>query len=223
MRRCQEVERMLTQYLPARGRKVRILATLGPASATPEMIGKLFRAGADAFRINMSHTPHDKMRELVATIRNVESSYGRPIGILVDLQGPKLRLGAFALGFLARFHRLAAHMTDTDGKNAMRLHRVVIRRADQTHQHIAVIVDVAILRHLQRRPEAEIAPVPATLLPRSRSSWVNFSIIPIANIKPALGPPTPEILKSTSIGNLAVVPTKIPIAGLPSPSDAGSS
>ena len=46
----------------------------------------------------MSHTPHDKMRELVSTIRNVESSYGRPIGILVDLQGPKLRLGAFAGG-----------------------------------------------------------------------------------------------------------------------------
>ena len=46
----------------------------------------------------MSHTSHDKMRELVATIRNVESSYGRPIGILVDLQGPKLRLGAFAEG-----------------------------------------------------------------------------------------------------------------------------
>ena len=62
------------------------------------MIRKLFEAGADVFRINMSHTPHDKMRELVQTIRNVEISYGRPIGILVDLQGPKLRLGAFAEG-----------------------------------------------------------------------------------------------------------------------------
>jgi pyruvate kinase len=62
------------------------------------MIRKLFEAGADVFRINMSHTPHDKMRELVKTIRNVESSYGRPIGILVDLQGPKLRVGAFAEG-----------------------------------------------------------------------------------------------------------------------------
>src|SRR6202041_2467369 len=59
---------------------------------------KLFEPGADVFRINMSHTSHDKMRELVATIRNVESSYGRPIGILVDLQGPKLRLGSFAEG-----------------------------------------------------------------------------------------------------------------------------
>ena len=79
-------------------RRIKILATLGPASSDSAMIRRLFEAGADVFRINMSHTSHDKMRELVKTIRNVESSYGRPIGILVDLQGPKLRLGAFAEG-----------------------------------------------------------------------------------------------------------------------------
>src|SRR3954471_19950338 len=79
-------------------RRIKILATLGPASSDSAMIRRLFEAGADIFRINMSHTSHDKLRELVATIRNVESSYGRPIGILVDLQGPKLRLGTFADG-----------------------------------------------------------------------------------------------------------------------------
>ncbi|KIZ43078.1 MULTISPECIES: pyruvate kinase [Rhodopseudomonas] len=79
-------------------RRIKILATLGPASSDSAMIRKLFEAGADVFRINMSHTSHDKMRELVKTIRNVESSYGRPIGILVDLQGPKLRVGSFAGG-----------------------------------------------------------------------------------------------------------------------------
>ena len=79
-------------------RRIKILATLGPVSSDSAMIRRLFEAGADVFRINMSHTPHDKMRELVATIRNVESSYGRPIGILVDLQGPKLRLGSFTDG-----------------------------------------------------------------------------------------------------------------------------
>ncbi len=79
-------------------RRIKILATLGPASSDSAMIRKLFEAGADLFRINMSHTSHDTMRELVKTIRNVESSYGRPIGILVDLQGPKLRLGSFAEG-----------------------------------------------------------------------------------------------------------------------------
>ncbi|UFZ01392.1 pyruvate kinase [Bradyrhizobium ontarionense] len=79
-------------------RRIKILATLGPASSDSTMIRKLFEAGADIFRINMSHTPHDKLRELVTTIRSVESSYGRPIGILVDLQGPKLRVGTFADG-----------------------------------------------------------------------------------------------------------------------------
>lgn len=81
-------------------RRIKILATLGPVSSDSASIRKLFEAGADVFRINMSHTPHDKMRELVSTIRNVESSYGRPIGILVDLQGPKLRLGNFENGFV---------------------------------------------------------------------------------------------------------------------------
>jgi pyruvate kinase len=79
-------------------RRIKILATLGPASSDSATLRKLFEAGADLFRINMSHTSHDKMRELIETIRNVETSYGRPIGILVDLQGPKLRLGQFAGG-----------------------------------------------------------------------------------------------------------------------------
>ena len=79
-------------------RRAKIVATLGPASSTAEMIGKLFAAGADVFRINMSHTSHERMRELVAMIRGVEQDTGRPIGILVDLQGPKLRLGSIAGG-----------------------------------------------------------------------------------------------------------------------------
>ena len=78
-----------------RQRRTKIVATLGPASSDRAIIAKLFAAGADVFRINMSHTSHDKMRELVTTIRAVESEYSRPIGILVDLQGPKLRLGTF--------------------------------------------------------------------------------------------------------------------------------
>src|SRR5436309_122698 len=78
--------------------RVKVLAPVGPASSDGAMIRRLFEAGADVFRINMRHTAHDKVREWVATIRNVEGSYGRPIGILVDLQGPKLRLGSFAEG-----------------------------------------------------------------------------------------------------------------------------
>ncbi len=79
-------------------RRAKIVATLGPASSSPDMIARLFAAGADVFRINMSHTSHDRMRELVTMIRSVEQDTGRPIGILVDLQGPKLRLGTFTGG-----------------------------------------------------------------------------------------------------------------------------
>ncbi len=79
-----------------RNRKVKILATLGPASNTPEMIEKLFLAGADVFRINMSHTSHELLRTLHGHIRTVEQKVGRPIGILADLQGPKIRIGTFA-------------------------------------------------------------------------------------------------------------------------------
>ncbi len=81
-----------------RQRRTKVVATLGPASSDRAVISRLFEAGADVFRINMSHTNHDKMRELVTTIRAVEADHNRPIGILVDLQGPKLRLGAFTDG-----------------------------------------------------------------------------------------------------------------------------
>jgi len=79
-----------------RQRRTKIVATLGPASSEPAQIARLFEAGADVFRINMSHTPPDRMRALVRAIRDVETDHGRPIAVLVDLQGPKLRIGAFA-------------------------------------------------------------------------------------------------------------------------------
>jgi pyruvate kinase len=79
-----------------RNRSVKIIATLGPASSSPEMIETLFIAGADVFRINMSHTSHKMLDELHAAIRGIEAKRDRPIGILADLQGPKLRIGTFA-------------------------------------------------------------------------------------------------------------------------------
>ncbi|WP_225026370.1 pyruvate kinase [Xinfangfangia pollutisoli] len=79
-----------------RHRNVKIVATLGPASNDYEMIRALFVAGADVFRLNMSHGTHDDIRARHAIIRKVEQDLGRPIGILADLQGPKLRVGAFA-------------------------------------------------------------------------------------------------------------------------------
>ena len=88
---------MATSVEP-RSRKVRILATLGPASRSPEMIERLFRAGADAFRVNMSHGNQADHAQTIETIRALEKMLGRPTTILVDLQGPKLRVGTFADG-----------------------------------------------------------------------------------------------------------------------------
>lgn len=79
-------------------RKAKIVATLGPASADAATIESLFDAGADVFRLNFSHGTHDDHQAHVATIRDIEQRRGRPIGILLDLQGPKLRIGTFADG-----------------------------------------------------------------------------------------------------------------------------
>src|SRR5476649_633819 len=76
-----------------RQRKTKILATLGPASNTPEKMRALFEAGVDVFRINMSHTDHPMLNRMVADLRALAESVGRPVGILADLQGPKIRLG----------------------------------------------------------------------------------------------------------------------------------
>ena len=81
-----------------RSRRIKIIATLGPASADRAAIADLFEAGADVFRINMSHASHEALRERVTIIRSLEMEYGRPIGILADLQGPKLRVGEFEAG-----------------------------------------------------------------------------------------------------------------------------
>jgi len=92
-----------------RQRSAKIVATLGPSSSSPDQIRALFEAGVDVFRLNFSHGTHDDHRARFTAIRRVETATGRPIGILADLQGPKLRLGTFAEGPIelaagARFH-----------------------------------------------------------------------------------------------------------------------
>jgi pyruvate kinase len=88
----------VTKAISPRPRKVRVLATLGPASNSPEMIATLFEAGADAFRINMSHGDQQSKIAVIQAIRAMEKDFGRPTTILADLQGPKLRVGKFAAG-----------------------------------------------------------------------------------------------------------------------------
>lgn len=89
---------MTNTLLPPRTRKVKILATLGPASSDAKTIRKLMLAGADAFRINMSHGDQKQKAKLVEHIRALEKEFHRPTTILFDLQGPKLRVGHFEGG-----------------------------------------------------------------------------------------------------------------------------
>lgn len=81
-----------------RYRQTKIVATLGPASGDPEMMEKLFHTGVDVFRMNFSHGTHDDHHKNLQTARALEKKFDRPISILADLQGPKLRVGKFKAG-----------------------------------------------------------------------------------------------------------------------------
>ena len=103
----------MTVRTEPRRRRVKVLATLGPASASLDMIRALHAAGADAFRINMSHGTPDARASLIANIRALEKETGRPLTVLADLQGPKLRVGRFA-GGAVELVKGAAFVLDMD-------------------------------------------------------------------------------------------------------------
>ena len=102
-----------------RNRKVKIVATLGPASSSPEMLDRLVHTGVDVFRINMSHSTHEKARELHAAVRFCEHKNRHPLGILYDLQGPKFRLGEFDGGraFVSKGDTFVFDRTEAAGTN----------------------------------------------------------------------------------------------------------
>lgn len=83
-----------------RNRNAKIVATLGPASSSEDVIRRLFLAGVDMFRMNFSHGSHEEHQVRIDIVRRVSQEFGRPIAILGDLQGPKLRVGKFAEGFI---------------------------------------------------------------------------------------------------------------------------
>jgi pyruvate kinase len=89
---------MATRPRLRRRRRTKIIATLGPASSSIEVMSRLFQAGADVFRLNFSHGTHEDHAARFAAIRQLEERFNRPIGILADVQGPKLRVGRFAGG-----------------------------------------------------------------------------------------------------------------------------
>jgi pyruvate kinase len=103
-----------------RRRNVKIIATLGPASSSPEMIRALFEAGADVFRLNMSHLSHDGLKKVHGMIRAIEADVERPISILADLQGPKLRVGEMDGGstLLEAGQHFRLDLDKTPGDNA---------------------------------------------------------------------------------------------------------
>ena len=109
-----------------RERSAKIVATLGPASSDESAIRALFERGVDVFRLNFSHGTQSDHAQRLRTIRALELEFGRPIGVMLDLQGPKLRLGTFAGGRAqleagARF-RLDMDKTAGDARRAPLMH-----------------------------------------------------------------------------------------------------
>jgi len=85
-------------YAPMRGRNAKIIATLGPGSRAPDTVKLLAQVGVDVFRLNFSHGSHEDHKAAFETVRGVEEALGRPLAILADLQGPKIRVGSFPGG-----------------------------------------------------------------------------------------------------------------------------
>jgi pyruvate kinase len=116
-----------------RRRRTKIIATLGPASSTPEAIERLYRAGADVFRLNFSHGTQADHAARIAIIRDLERKVGRPIGILADVQGPKLRIGRFQAGRVqlqtGQTFRLDLNPTPGDVRRVNLPHREIIEAA----------------------------------------------------------------------------------------------
>ena len=167
-----------------RHRKVKILATLGPASETPEKIEELYLAGADVFRINMSHSTHEGMRQRIQMIRDIEQKHQRAIGVLVDLQGPKLRVGEFAdsgadLKKGARF-TFDSDKTPGDATRVRLPHPEILRALEPGH--VVLIDDGKIRLHVveahKDRAVAEVD-VPGRILNRKGVSLPD-TIIPVS-------------------------------------------
>jgi pyruvate kinase len=108
-----------------RNRKAKIVATVGPASSSAATLEAMFRAGADVFRLNFSHGTHADHKARLAILRGLEQTLGRPIGVLLDLQGPKLRIGSFANGPV-KLEPGAAFRLDLNSGQAGNVERVAL-------------------------------------------------------------------------------------------------
>ncbi len=124
---------MVTRLHMRRRRRTKIIATLGPSSSTVEVLRRLHQAGADVFRLNFSHGSHEDHAARIALIRELENEMGRPIGILGDVQGPKLRVGKFGGGRVhlqtGQTFRLDLNPTPGDVNRVQLPHPEIIRAA----------------------------------------------------------------------------------------------
>ncbi len=140
-----------------RRRRTKIIATLGPASSSPEILARLFQAGADVFRLNFSHGTHEDHAKRFAMIRELEEKFDRPIGILADVQGPKLRVGRFSGGRAhlqtGRPFRLDLNATPGDFNRVNLPHPEIIEAA--TIGAMLLVDDGKLrLRVVHKRPDA---------------------------------------------------------------------
>ena len=151
----------MTQML-RRARQTKIVATIGPASSSVEMIEKLFLAGVDTFRLNFSHGSHEDHAARYHAIREVEKKFGRSVGVLADMQGPKLRLGKFENGSIdvAPGHVITLDGDDTPG-NATRVHmpHPEIIAALQVGDPLLIDDGKVSLEIVEKKPDAVVAKV----------------------------------------------------------------
>jgi len=167
-----------------RQRSTKIVATLGPASSSDAMIERLFRAGVDLFRLNFSHGSHDDHAANVQRIRRVERLYAHPIGIMMDLQGPKLRLGTFAKGQvqLAAGHRFRLDLDTTPGdENRVGMPHPEIFQAIGPGTELLVDDGKVRLRVESAGPDfAEVTLVTAGVLSNRKGVNVPNAVLPIS-------------------------------------------
>ena len=143
-------------------RRARIVATLGPASSSPEMIRTLFEAGVDVFRLNFSHGSHEDHRARFNAIRALEAEVNHPIAILQDLQGPKIRLGAVSGGKMVLERGQTVRMVlgkDTTEPNTLALPHKEIFDALMPGHHLLIDdgkVRVKVVRMIDQGVEVEV-------------------------------------------------------------------
>ncbi len=171
-----------------RARRARIVATLGPASRSPGMVRQLAQAGVDVFRLNFSHGSHADHEAALKAVRGAEIALQRPIGVLADLQGPKLRLGTFAEGAIdiTPGARLTLDLDPAPG-NAARVcmpHPEIFRALEVGH--LLLLDDGRVrLKVVSRTDEsAEVEVISGSRLSDRKGVAVPQAVVPLSALTP---------------------------------------